>query len=342
MIQIGSHTIAARAVLAPMSGVTDAPFRRLAVRLGAPLVVSEMVASEALCVENPVMVLKSEATGTGLHVVQIAGREARWMTEAARRLAGGGADIIDINMGCPARKVTNGYSGSALMRDPDHALQLIEATVAGAGPVPVTLKMRLGWDHDRLNAPEIARRAVDAGVQAITVHGRTRCQFYSGAADWAAVRAVREAVDVPLTVNGDIVDTGSAREALTQSGADMVMIGRGAYGRPWRVRDIDARLRGGPAPAEPDAQAIVALVHTHYEDMLGHYGTQIGVRAARKHLGWYLDALLGAGRATPDAAFAARRKAIMTHDDAAAVMTRFADCVDATASDTDMPGKVAA
>ncbi len=325
-----------------MSGVTDAPFRRLAVRLGAPLVVSEMVASEALCVENPAMVLKSEATGVGLHMVQIAGRETRWMREAARRLARSGADIIDINMGCPARKVTNGYSGSALMRDPDHALNLIDATVAGAGDVPVTLKMRLGWDHDHLNAAEIARRAVDAGVQAITVHGRTRCQFYNGSADWAAVRAVREAVDVPLTVNGDITDAASARQALALSGADMVMVGRGAYGRPWLVRQIDAELSGEAAVPTPDADEVIALAGGHYDDMLTQYGVEVGVRAARKHLGWYLDTLFGADRVKRDPRFAARRKAIMTECAPAAAMTRFAECIAATTADKPVSAQVAA
>lgn len=327
-MKIGPHRITAKAVLAPMSGVTDAPFRRLAERMGAPLVVSEMVASAALCVDSREMVLKSEASGTGLHVVQIAGREARWMREAAVRLAASGADIIDINMGCPARKVTSGYSGSALMREPDHAQSLIEATLDGAGDVPVTLKMRLGWDHDSINAPDIARRAVAAGVQAITIHGRTRCQFYNGTADWRAVRAVREAVDVPLTVNGDIIDVASARDALAQSGADAVMIGRGAYGQPWIVQQIDAALKGETSPMEtPRCTALVSLVRDHYADMLDHYGTGIGVRAARKHLGWYLDVAFGAHRAKTDQAFAEMRRAIMTADDPNLALSAFEACV---------------
>ena len=330
MLQIGPHKPQARAVLAPMSGITDAPFRRLAARLGAPLVVSEMVASESLCSGNPEMALKAEAAGTGLHVVQIAGREVWWMGEATRRLVASGADIIDINMGCPARKVTNGYSGSALMREPDHALTLIEATVAAAGEVPVTLKMRLGWDHDSVNAPQLARAAVDAGVQAITVHGRTRCQFYEGAADWGAVRAVREAVGVPLTVNGDITDLRTAKAALKASGADAVMVGRGAYGRPWIVGDINAGLTGQGATATlpRDARSIMAIALEHYDAILTHYGVTVGVRAARKHLGWYLDAMFGADRAKRDHVHAARRHAVLTEKAPEKVAALFAVCVE--------------
>ena len=288
-----------------------------------------MVASEALCVDNPEMVLKSQSAGAGLHVVQIAGREARWMGEAARRLADSGADIIDINMGCPARKVTNGYSGSALMRTPEHALQLIEATVAAAGKVPVTLKMRLGWDRQSINAPQIARAAVDAGVQAITVHGRTRCQFYEGEADWAAVRAVREAVDVPLTVNGDIRCADSARAALAASGADAVMVGRGVYGKPWLVGDIERALRGPEGAKQTvDAGFVTELAGEHHEAVLAHYGEAVGIRAARKHMGWYLDTLFGAERVKRDVVHAARRKALMTETKASNVLPTFRACVD--------------
>ncbi|MFN0263665.1 tRNA dihydrouridine synthase DusB [Tepidamorphus sp. 3E244] len=328
VIRIGPHEIDARACLAPMSGVSDAPFRQLAVRLGAPLVVSEMVASEGLCTGNEEMQLKAQSAGCGLHVVQIAGRESVWMAEATRRLVDSGADIIDINMGCPARKVTNGYSGSALMREPDHALDLVDSTVAAAGAVPVTLKMRLGWDHGSLNAPEIARRAVDAGVQAITVHGRTRCQFYKGEADWHAVRAVRDAVDVPLTVNGDITDLDTANQALEASGADLVMVGRGSYGRPWAIGEIDKGLKGETPDAPPSRVEIGQIASEHYQDLLSHYGLRIGLRAARKHLGWYLDSAFGAGLEKRDPVYAELRRKVLTKADPKDVLRALSACLE--------------
>ncbi len=219
-------------------------------------------------------------------MVQLAGREAYWMAEAAKAIEASGADIIDINMGCPAKKVTGGYSGSALMRDLDHAMTLIEATVQAVA-VPVTLKMRLGWDDHTINAPELAKRAVDAGVQMITVHGRTRCQFYGGNADWSAIRAVREAISVPLTVNGDIHDLESAARAQTLSGADAVMIGRAHYGRPWLAGML---VSHGHLDDQPTGENLADYVEQHYEDMLAHYGPETGLRHARKHIGWYLDA----------------------------------------------------
>ncbi|MFL6948263.1 MAG: tRNA dihydrouridine synthase, partial [Xanthobacteraceae bacterium] len=233
-----------------MSGITDAPFRRLVSRLGAGLVISEMTASSALVEGKREARLRAEGQGAGIHVVQLAGCEAKWMAEGARIAEANGAAIIDINMGCPAKRVTTGYAGSALMRDLDHALALIEATVAAVA-VPVTLKMRLGWDDRSLNAPELARRAEAAGVQMITVHGRTRCQFYKGAADWGAVRAVRNAVSVPLVVNGDITSFEKAVQALEMSGADAVMIGRGAQGQPWLPGQIGRRLETGQVETAP-------------------------------------------------------------------------------------------
>src|SRR5882757_7583202 len=233
-----------------MSGVTDAPFRRLTAALGAGLVVSEMTASDDLVNGKPMSRLRCEAAGIGPHVVQLAGCETRWMAEGAKVAEASGADIIDINMGCPARHVTGGQSGSALMRDLDHAVTLIEATIA-AVKVPVTLKMRLGWDERSLNAPDLARRAEAAGVQLITVHGRTRCQFYKGEADWDAVRAVRDAIRIPLVVNGDITSFDKALAALEASGADAVMVGRGAQGQPWLPGQIGRRLQGSAAEAPP-------------------------------------------------------------------------------------------
>ena len=267
-----------RVMLAPMSGVTDAPFRRLAWQAGAGAVVSEMVASEAWTTGKEEMRLKAEGAGLPVHVVQIAGREPRWMAEAARLAEGVGASVVDINMGCPARKVVNGWSGSALMRDLDHALTLIEATVA-ATALPVTLKMRLGWDATSLNAPELAARAQDAGIRLVTVHGRTRCQFYKGEADWSAVRRVRAATRLPLVVNGDIASRGDAAEALAASGADAVMVGRASYGAPWLAGEIAGE--GGP----PDD--LGRYVAAHHAAMIELHGPKIGLRAARKHLGWY-------------------------------------------------------
>jgi nifR3 family TIM-barrel protein len=288
-LSIGGQPIRNRAFLAPMAGITDRPMRMLAARYGAGLVVSEMIASAALTTGHHDMVRKLAASPGLPHMVQIAGCEAHWMAEAARIAEDAGADIIDINFGCPAKRVTNGYAGSALMRVPDLAQSLVEAVV-GATSRPVTVKMRLGWDDDTLNAPEIARRAVEAGAQMVTIHGRTRQQFYKGAARWEPVRAVVEAVPVPVVVNGDITELGRAQEALKLSGAAAVMIGRGAQGRPWVVGQIAAGLDGQVAPQSPAGAELTAIVVEHYEGVLSEYGTEVGVRAARKHLDWYLEA----------------------------------------------------
>jgi tRNA-dihydrouridine synthase B len=275
--------------LAPMAGITDLPYRNLVARFGAGLVVSEMIASNEWLTKRPGTREKAEL-GIGVEgtSVQIAGREAAPMIEAAKMIEAQGARIIDINMGCPAKKVTQGASGSALMKTPDHALRLIEAVV-GAVNVPVTLKTRLGWDDDMLNAPEIARRAEAAGIQMITIHGRTRCQFYNGSADWAAIRGVVDTVDIPVVANGDILDTATARMALEQSGAQGVMIGRGVQGQPWLLAQIAHDIYGTPAPQVPQGRDFVDMAMGHYDEMQKFYGTKIGLRVARKHLGWYMD-----------------------------------------------------
>ncbi|MBW8908383.1 MAG: tRNA dihydrouridine synthase DusB [Mesorhizobium sp.] len=312
-LDVGGVRIRNRIFLAPMSGITDEPFRQRAHAHGAGLVVSEMVASGELAKGRAGCDLRIRHSGLPVHMVQLAGREAAHMAEGARIAAGEGADIIDINMGCPAKKVTGGYAGSALMRDLDHALLLIEAVV-GAVSVPVTVKMRLGWDESALNAPMLARRAEQAGVRMVTVHGRTRCQFYQGKADWRAIARVKQAVSIPVVANGDVGSPEEAAVILEQSGADAVMIGRAHYGAPWIAGSIAARAAGTAASGIPEtAEALADYIVAHHEDMLSLYGVESGLRQARKHLGWYLD------RHAPDVP-AEKRKRILTSFEPAEVI----------------------
>ena len=310
-LQIGTICIPNRAFLAPMSGVTDLPFRRLAKRFGAGLVISEMVACASAARDSEEARLRAEGDGLDIHVVQLAGRDPASMAEGVKIAEAAGAHLVDINMGCPAKRVTRGYAGSALMREPALALRIIEATVRAAR-VPVTLKMRLGWDEAHLNAAEIARRAEQAGIQLVTVHGRTRCQFYTGAADWSAIRRVKEAVSIPVVANGDLDRVTEAPAMLAASGADAVMIGRGAYGQPWIVGQTGSFLAGLAVTPEPHGNELAALILEHYEMLLSHYGAAQGMRIARKHVGWYPD------RFAP-AAPAALRAAILTGTAPAAI-----------------------
>ena len=315
-IQIGPIKTRNRVFLAPLSGVTDEPFRAVAHAHGAGLVVSEMVASEELVRARPDMVRRARgAEKLKPFVIQLAGREARWMTEGTKVAQDLGADIIDINMGCPARQVTGGLSGSALMRDLDHALTLIEATVQAAR-VPVTLKMRLGWDAGSINAPELARRAEASGVQMITVHGRTRCQFYGGKADWKAIRAVKEAISIPLIANGDGTSAADARAMLEESRADGVMIGRGAYGRPWWPGVIANQLDAGSGIEEPSLHTEMSIVVEHHQQMLENYGGELGNRTARKHIGWTIARLEERKLLSPPNASLWRQRILTSRDNA--------------------------
>ncbi|CUH48640.1 tRNA dihydrouridine synthase DusB [Ruegeria atlantica] len=323
-LYLADKTLNPPVMLAPMAGITDRPFRDLVMRFGAGMVVSEMVASQEMVQAKPGVRERAELSADVENTaVQLAGREAHWMAEAARQVADRGARVIDINMGCPAKKVTNGYSGSALLKTPDHALTLIEAVV-DAVDIPVTMKTRLGWDDNLLNAPDVARRAQGAGIQLITIHGRTRCQFYKGRADWQAIRAVKESVSIPVIANGDIVDTDAARTALDQSGADGVMVGRGAQGKPWLLAQMCRDLYGAQAPVIPANSDLIDMVRSHYEAMLDFYGTDLGLRVARKHLGWYMDEA-----ATP----ATLRRAVLTSRDTAEVLRLLGDALHSDAEE---------
>ena len=291
-IRLGSIILEDPVILAPMSGVTDLPFRRIVKRQGAALVVSEMIASEAAIRDTRQSLTMAQSCADEQPMaVQLAGCEPRVMAEAAKLSADRGARLIDINFGCPVKKVVNGHAGSALMRDELHAARILEATVK-AVDLPVTLKMRTGWDDNHRNAPRLAQIAESCGIRMVTVHGRTRCQFYAGKSDWHFIRAVKEAVAIPVIANGDITSLAEADQALAESGADGLMIGRGCYGRPWFIAQIIAWLRSRRTLPDPPLAAQYQILRHHYDEMLGHYGTP-GIHIARKHIGWYSKGLPG-------------------------------------------------
>lgn len=291
-ILIDDIKLSSPVILAPMSGVTDLPYRRLVKQFGAGLVISEMIASRAMIVQShqsmkKCAILHDDATAA---CVQLAGCEPNIIADSAKMNEDMGAKIIDLNFGCPAKKVVGGYSGSALMRDEKLAAEILYSTVK-AVKIPVTVKMRVGWDENTKNAPVLAKIAEDAGVKMVTVHGRTRCQFYTGKADWEFISKVKESVKIPVVANGDIVCFNSAKEALDKSGADGIMIGRGAYGKPWLISQVAYFLKTGDKLPDPSISEQLIVVLNHYDDMINYYGLDAGVKMARKHLGWYSSGL---------------------------------------------------
>ena len=293
MIKIGNITIKDNVLLAPMSGVTDLPFRKLVKSFGAPLVISEMIASRAMILQTRESLKKCQKDQSQFPMsVQLAGCEPEVMAEAARLNEEMGADIIDINFGCPVKKVVNGFAGSALMKDEDLATRIMDAVVK-AVKIPVTMKMRLGWNSENLNAPSLAKKAEDVGIKMLVVHGRTRCQMYNGNANWHEISKVKNAVKIPVIANGDIKNTQNAKTAIELSGADGVMIGRACYGKPWLIAQIADELAGREILSTPNISQQKQIVLDHFKDMISHYGLQVGISLAKKHIGWYSSGLNG-------------------------------------------------
>ena len=292
-ISIGNITLKDPVILAPMSGVTDLPFRKLVKKIGTSMVVSEMIASRAMIAQAQKSIKRADIIHDDeMHAVQLAGNEPHYVAEAAKMVADMGAKIIDINFGCPAKKITNGFAGSALMKDPCLAAKILEQTVKAVS-IPVTLKMRLGWNAENINAPLIARIAEESGIQMLTVHGRTRCQMYNGKADWHRIREVKESTSLPLIVNGDIKTAQDARDAVSASSADGVMIGRATYGKPWLMQQITDEIQYDKASPTPSLEEQHRIITEHYTSMLEYYGKESGMRQARKHISWYSAGIPG-------------------------------------------------